>query len=42
MGGSSENLIVLDEEEDENSPPTNPVSEGPTEPPTLLRIGPFG
>ena len=34
MEGSFENPIVLDEEEDkENAPPTTPVSERPTEPP---------
>ena len=39
MGGSAENPIVLDEEEDkENSAPTTTyVSERPTEPPRLLR-----
>ena len=41
-GGSFENPIVLDEEEDlENSPPTTPVSERPTEPPKLPRSCPF-
>ena len=35
--------IVLDEEEDkENAPPTTPVSARPTEPPRLLRSRPFG
>ena len=34
-GGSSESPIVLDEEEDMNSPPTIPLSERPTEPPRL-------
>ena len=35
--GSVENPIVLDEEQDkENAPPTKPVSEQPTEPPRLL------
>ena len=38
MEGSTENPIVLDEEQDkENAPPTTPVSESPTEPPRLLR-----
>ena len=42
MGGSAENPIVLDEEEDkENAPPTTPVSERPTEPSRLLRSRPF-
>ena len=37
-GSSVENPIVLDEEEDkENAPPTTPVSDRPTEPPRLLR-----
>ena len=41
--GSVENRIVLDEEEDrENAPPTAPVSERPTEPPRLQRSRPFG
>ena len=41
--GSVENPIVLDEEQDkENAPPTTPVSERPTEPPRLLRSRPFG
>ena len=41
-GGSSKNPIVLDEEEDkENSPPTNPVSEQPTESPKLRRSRSF-
>ena len=44
MGGSAENHIVLDEEEDkENSAPTTtPVSERPPEPPRLLRSRAFG
>ena len=43
MEGSVENPIVLDEEEDkENAPPTTPVSERPTEPPRLLRSRAFG
>ena len=45
MGGSAENPISLDEEEDkDNSPPTTttPVSERPTRPPALLRNCPFG
>ena len=43
MGGSAENPILLDEEEDmENSPATTPVSERPTRPPALLRSCPFG
>ena len=43
MGGSGENPIPLDEEEDkENSPPpTTPVSETPTRPPPLLRSRPL-
>ena len=41
--GSVENPILLDEEEDKvNAPPTTPVSERPTEPPRLLRSRPFG
>ena len=41
-GGSSKNPIVLVEEEDkENSSPTTPVSERPTEPPRLLKSRPF-
>ena len=41
--GSAENPILLDEEEDkENSPPTTPVSERPTRPPAVLRSRPFG
>ena len=41
--GSVENPIVLDEEQDkENAPPTTPVSERPTEPPRLLRSRAFG
>ena len=41
--GSVENPIVLDEERDkENAPPTTPVSERPTEPPRLLRSRAFG
>ena len=43
IGGSAENPIVLGEEEDkENAPPTTPVSDRPTEPPRLLRSRPFG
>ena len=43
MGGSAENPILLDEEEDmENSPATTPVSERPTRPPALLRSCPLG
>ena len=44
MGDRSvENPIVLDEEEDkENAPPTTPMSERPTEPPKLLRSRAFG
>ena len=43
MGGSAENPILLDEEEDnKNSPPKTPVSERPTRPPELLKIRPFG
>ena len=41
--GSVENPIVLDEEQDkENAPPTTPVSEHPTEPPRLQRSRAFG
>ena len=41
--GSVENPIVLDEEQDkENAPPTTPVSERPTEPPRLQRCRAFG
>ena len=41
--GSIENPIVLDEQQDkENAPPTTPVSERPTEPPRLLRSRAFG
>ena len=43
MGGSAENPILLDEEEDkENSPPTTPVPERPTRSPALRRSCPFG
>ena len=45
MGGSVENPIVLDEEEDKkNSPPTpsTPKSVRPTEPPRLQRSRAFG
>ena len=45
MGGSAENPILLDEEEDkDNSPPitTTPVSQRPRRPPGLLRSCPFG
>ena len=42
-GGSVESPIVLDEEQDmENAPPTTPVSERPTETPRLLRSRVFG
>ena len=41
--GSVENPILLDEEQDkENAPPTTPESERPTEPPRLLRSRAFG
>ena len=41
--GSIENPIVLDEEQDkENAPPTTLVSERPSEPPRLLRSRAFG
>ena len=40
---SSENPIVLKGEEDhENSPPTTPASERPTDPPKLLKSRPLG
>ena len=40
--GSVENPIVLDEEQDkENAPPTTPVSERPSEPPRLLKSRAF-
>ena len=43
MGGSIENPFVLDEEEDnENSPPSTPVSVRPTETPRLQRSRAFG
>ena len=45
MGGSVENPILLDEEQDkESSPPTltTPESVRPTEPPRLQRSRPFG
>ena len=43
MGGSAENPIVLHEEEDkENAPPTTPQSVRPTEPTKLLRSRAFG
>ena len=43
MEGSVENPIVLDEEEDkENAPPTTLVTERPTEPPRILKSRPFG
>ena len=42
-GGSVENPIVLDEEEDkENAPPSTPESVRPTEPPRLQRSRAFG
>ena len=42
-GSSVENPIVLQEEEDkENAPPTTPGPERPTEPPRLLRSPAFG
>ena len=41
--GSVENPIVLDEEEDkENAPPSTPESVRLTEPPRLQRSRPFG
>ena len=41
--GSVENPIMLDEQQDkENAPPTTPVSECHTEPPRLLRSCAFG
>ena len=42
MGGSTENPILLKEEDNENSSPTAPVSDRPTRPPALLRSRPFG
>ena len=43
MRGTVENPIVLDEEQNkENSPPSTPESERPTEPPRLVRSRPFG
>ena len=45
MGGSAENPILLDEEEDKkNFPPrtATPVSERPTRPPASLRSCPIG
>ena len=45
LGGSVENPIVLDEEQDkENSPPSPSIPESvrPTEPPRLQRSRPFG
>ena len=43
IGGSVENPILLDNEEDkENSPPTSPVPERPNRPPALLRSRSFG
>ena len=45
MGGSAENPILLNEEEDKgNSPPTTttPVTERPTQPSALLRSRPVG
>ena len=43
MEGSVENPIVLDEEEDkENAPPSTPESIRPTEPPRLQRSSAFG
>ena len=42
MGVSPGNPILLDEEEDkENSPPTTPVSEGPTRSTAMLRSRAF-
>ena len=42
MEGSEGNPILLDEDDDKNSPPTTPVSERRTRPPALLRCRPFG
>ena len=43
LGGSAENTILLDEEEDkENSPPKTPVSERSLQPPAKLRNPSFG
>ena len=44
MGGSAENPILLDEEEDKKNSPltTTPVTERPARPPALLRSRPFG
>ena len=44
MGGSAENPILLDKEEDreKSPPPTTPVSGRPARPPALLRSCPFG
>ena len=45
MAGSTENPILLEKEEKENSlppPTTTPVSERPTRPPELLSSRPFG
>ena len=43
MGGSIENPILLDDEEDkEISPPSTPVSERPIRPSALLRSRAFG
>ena len=45
MGGSVENPVVMDEEQDKgNSPPalSTPESVRPTEPPRLQRSCPFG
>ena len=43
MRGSAENPVLLDEEEDKNSPiPTTPVSKRPTRSLALLRSRPFG
>ena len=46
MGSRAENPILVDEERGKNSPPpldpTTPVSEGPTQPPVLMRSRPFG
>ena len=43
IGGSAENLIVLDDEQDkENFPPSTPESVRPPEPPRLQRSRSFG
>ena len=42
MSSMAENPILTDEEQNkENSPPANPVTEGPAQTPVLMRNRPF-